>query len=70
MTPSRLRECLEALGWSQRGLADMLGVHETRTRRWARGALEIPAEVADWLETLTAVHVAHPAPDGWGREAA
>jgi len=68
MTPSRLRECLDALGWSQRGLADKLGVHETRVRRMARGSFPVPAEVAAWLETLAAVHLAHPAPDGWERE--
>ncbi len=70
MTPTRLRECLTALGWSQRGLADMLEVHETRVRRWARGLLDVPPEVAAWLETLAAVHVAHPAPAGWDRAAA
>ncbi len=70
MTPDRLRECLDVLGWSQRGLADMLGVHETRARRWARGVMPVPDEVAGWLETLAAVHAAHPAPIGWRSEAA
>ena len=70
MSPTRLRECLDLLSWSQRGLADVLGVHETRVRRWARGAIDVPAEVASWLEALAAVHAAHPAPAGWVREAA
>ena len=66
MTPTRLRECLDALGWSQRGLADLLGIHETRVRRMARGLVEVPGEVAEWLETLAAIHAAHPLPKGWG----
>ena len=70
MSPTRLRECLDALGWSQRGLADILGLHETRVRRMARGLLPVPPEVAEWLETLAAVHLAHPLPQGWQRSAA
>ena len=70
MTSTRLRECLDALGWSQRGLADMLGLHETRVRRWARGLVEVPPEVAQWLETLAATHAAHPLPAGCQHEAA
>ena len=70
MNATRLRECLEAMGWSQRGLAEMLGLHETRVRRWARGLGDVPPEVAAWLETLAAVHAAHPMPTGWNKEAA
>lgn len=70
MTSTRLRECLDLMGWSQRGLGEMLGLHETRVRRWARGLLDVPPEVADWLETLAAVHAAHPMPDGWSKAAA
>ncbi len=70
MTSTRLRECLNLMGWSQRGLADLLGLHETRVRRWARGLIDVPPEVASWLETLAAVHEAHPVPAGWKREAA
>lgn len=65
MNPTRLRECLEALGWSQRGLAEMLGLHETRVRRWARGSLEIPANVEAWLEKLARTHFSDPLPEGW-----
>ncbi len=70
MNATRLRECLTLMGWSQRGLAEMLGLHETRVRRWARGLMDVPPEVAAWLETLAAVHAAHPMPAGWNREAA
>ena len=62
MTPTRLRECLDALGWTQRGLARMLNRQEGTVRQWARGAVQIPPDVAAWLETLAAVHERHPAP--------
>jgi transcriptional regulator with XRE-family HTH domain len=52
MTPSRLRECLALLRWSQRGLAGAIGYDEARLRKWARGAGTVPAEVAAWLERL------------------
>ena len=70
MTPTRLRECLDLLHWSQRGLADVLAYSEGTVRGWARGARDVPPEVAAWLETLAAVHQAHPMPEGWRREAA
>ena len=70
MTPTRLRECLALLHWSQRGLADVLAYSEGTVRGWARGAREIPSEVAEWLETLTAVHAANPLPKAWDRNRA
>jgi plasmid maintenance system antidote protein VapI len=62
VTPDRLRECLDLIGWTQRGLADHLGVHETRTRRWAAGHYPVPPEVALWLERLAKAHADNPAP--------
>lgn len=62
MTPSRLRECLDLIGWSQRELADRLAIHETRTRRWAAGRYPVPPAVGDWLERLVAFHLRNPAP--------
>ncbi|MGD0110155.1 MAG: nuclease [Rhodopila sp.] len=62
MTPTRLRECLAALDWSQRGIARRLNRQEGTVRQWARGAVEIPDPIADWLETLARFHEAHPAP--------
>ncbi len=67
MTPTRLRECLTALHWSQRGLADVLAYSEGTVRGWARGARDIPEAVAMWLEELAAVHEAHPLPQDWQR---
>lgn len=62
MTPTRLRECIEALGWTQRGLARVLERQEGTVRQWARGAVQIPADVADWLERLTRFHERNPPP--------
>jgi ribosome-binding protein aMBF1 (putative translation factor) len=62
MTPERFRECVEHIGWSMRSLADQLGMHETRTRRWADGSYPVPKEIERWLEKLAAVHERYPAP--------
>ena len=65
MTPDRFRACLDALHWSQRGLADMLGLQPTTVRRWVTGHGIIPANVGTRLEHLTAPHQATPLPEGW-----
>lgn len=52
MTPTRLRECLALLRWSQRGLADALQRPEGTVRQWARGTVRIPDDVAAWLERI------------------
>lgn len=67
MTPTRLRECLAALHWTQRGLAAILGCSDSLTRRWAAGNDTVPPAVAAWLEELTAAHAAHPVPRDWRR---
>jgi DNA-binding transcriptional regulator YdaS (Cro superfamily) len=62
MTPTRLRECLALLRWSQRGLADALDRQEGTVRQWARGAVTVPPEVAAWLERAGVWHAANPPP--------
>lgn len=77
MTPAALRTALEALGWSQRGLAALLGLDSRQVRRWASGEAAVPCDVASWLEAVVrelagprrawleiraAFHAAHPAP--------
>jgi len=62
MTPDRFDECLTVIGWSLRGVADRLGVHETRPRRWSAGRYPVPADVAKWLERLAAAHEKNPPP--------
>jgi hypothetical protein len=63
MTPTRLRECLNALRWSQRGLAAALGRQEGTVRQWARGAVRIPDDVAAWLERAGRWHEQNPPPE-------
>jgi plasmid maintenance system antidote protein VapI len=63
MSPTRFRECLDSLEWSQRGVARVLDRHEGTVRQWARGAVQIPADVAAWLETLAQHHERHPPPE-------
>ena len=65
MTPTRLRDAIASLGWTQRGLARMLDFDERMVRRWAAGSGAIPPEVATWLDRLAAAAEANPAPTAW-----
>ena len=62
MTPTRLRECLTALDWSQRGLARLINRQEGTVRQWARGAVQVPEYVAEWLEIRAQHAEQHPPP--------
>lgn len=62
MSPTRIRECLATLGWSQRGLARVLDRPEGVVRGWARGAAPAPSDIAAWLEKLARFHEANPPP--------
>lgn len=62
MSPTRLRECLALLDWTQRGLARVLNRDEGTVRQWARGAVQIPEEVGAWLEKLARYHERNPPP--------
>lgn len=65
MTPDRLRTILGALGWSQTGLANRLGVNPLLVRRWASGRVIVPLNVDGWLEfVVTGIETA-PLPHGW-----
>jgi ribosome-binding protein aMBF1 (putative translation factor) len=65
MTPTRFRECLGLIGWSQRGLSTRIESDERLVRRWASGDAEIPPSVAEWLETLAKIHAEFPSPKSW-----
>ena len=62
MTPERFRQCLDALSWSGRGLAALLGIDERQVRRWASGEYEVPDNIAAWLERLARFHERNPPP--------
>ncbi len=62
MSPTRFRECLAALDWSQRGLARLLDRAEGTVREWARGRLPVPTEVSEWLEARARAAEQYPPP--------
>ena len=62
MTPTRFRECLDLLGWTQRGLAAYLDAPEGIIRSMARGTAPIPDELATWLEKRAQHAAATPPP--------
>lgn len=62
MTPQRFQECLDQIGWTQRGLAARLKVHASTVQRWGLGHYSLPQEVEHWLNRLAAAHVLFPAP--------
>lgn len=53
MTPASFRESLALLRWTQRGLARALGRPEGTVRQWARGDVQVPDDVATWLEAIS-----------------
>ena len=69
MTPTRLREILDELLWSQRDLATLADCNERLARRWAAGQAPIPAPIADWLERRLVMHRSAPVPE-WRSRAA
>ena len=53
MTPTRLTQCMDALGLDQEGLARLLDYDVRSVRRWASGAGAIPRVIAILLELMT-----------------
>ncbi|WP_018980327.1 helix-turn-helix domain-containing protein [Saccharibacter floricola] len=62
MTPTRMRECLALMHWTQRGFARVVGCSEGTVRQWARGRLDVPAPIAQWLEQTAHYMEENPAP--------
>jgi hypothetical protein len=63
MTPGRLRECLEIIGWSVAELSRRLdGVSERNLNRMLSGSATIPDTIADWLEAIVRHMQAAPPP--------
>lgn len=56
MTPTRFRECLDDVGWSLRKLARRLRCDDGTVRQFGTGRRPIPANLAAWLESLSAAH--------------
>ena len=62
MTPTRRRECLALLRWTQRGFAAAIGVDEGTVRRWLRGSGEAPQAIDAWLERRAMAMADDPPP--------
>jgi ribosome-binding protein aMBF1 (putative translation factor) len=62
MTPERLIQCLETIGWSRMKVAAQVGLSEMSFRRYENGAARVPDDIAKWLEALEKAHLRHPAP--------
>ena len=62
MTSSAFRARLEALGWTQRGFAALLGVAHNTVHRWALDQARIPDSVAVWLDGVADFITHHPPP--------
>jgi len=62
MSSYRLLVCLAVISWTERELARRTGRLQTTVRRWTTGRSPVQADVAAWVETLAALHQAHPAP--------
>lgn len=64
MTAAELNATLAALGWSQRTLANKLGVDKMRVNKWAHHREPIPENIVEWLAKLRQAHAEIPAPTG------
>ena len=63
MTSTTFRAHLEALGWTQRGFAALLGVSHNTVHRWALDQAVIPERYADWIEDVARFIKQHPPPE-------
>lgn len=59
MTPERLRDCLNALGYDSRDFAAVAKVDDRRVRRWLKGHAEVRPDIAAWLEGYIAYVLKH-----------
>ena len=62
MTSAAFRRHIEALGWTQRGLAALLGVSHNTVHRWALDQAVIPDRYADWIEDVARFIKQRPPP--------
>ena len=65
MDGKQMASCRRQIGWSRTQLADHLGYPEARVRRMEGGAVDVPDELADWLEFHASHFRARPTPKGW-----
>ena len=62
MDAAGFRDCLHVIGWTQRGLAELVKADSRQVRRWAAGDAVIPDHIAEWLEKVAQFHRRNPPP--------
>jgi DNA-binding transcriptional regulator YiaG len=62
MTPDDFRAARETLRWTRRDLAARLGRPEGTLRQWEGGKVQIPDDVAAWLERMARFAERNPPP--------
>jgi hypothetical protein len=62
MTATEMRDCLDAIRWSQHQLARVLEYDAGHIRKKVRGKEPIEPQFAAWLRALARVHRAYPPP--------
>jgi hypothetical protein len=63
MTPSRLRECLHTIRWTSIDIVNALQCDLAWIEALESGEIEIPDDVAIWLEKLACFHAENPPPN-------
>lgn len=68
MTPTRLAECLQSIGWTQAEFARRMKRDDRVARRMLSGDARLRKELGEWLERVAAAIIAcGPCPDDRGR---
>jgi transcriptional regulator with XRE-family HTH domain len=62
MTYTDFSDRLAVIGWPAREVARRLRLSQSRVRRWASGEYPVPADVADWIETIAGAIESTPVP--------
>lgn len=72
MPPAELAAALDALGWSARYLAGLLGCTRVLVGQWLSGRTAVPPAVAAWVRRRVRDMQADPPPTAseWRRRAA
>lgn len=65
MSPAEYAAAVDALGWSGRHVAGMLGCHRNLPPAWEDGRLTVPPAVAQWIGQIVQVIQKYPPPAQW-----
>jgi hypothetical protein len=62
MTPARFRECLRQIRWTSIDIVSALQCDLAWIEALETGEIDVPGDVADWLEKLAACHCENQPP--------